>query len=100
MMNTEVIQVRLGRGEDRDCILAVHRDAFGDDEGPEIVSLVEEMLDDPAAEPIYSFVTESKKIHPTKIAASRVILVTSTLTWGSEPTVTARSRTVFFNPSS
>ena len=60
-MNTDAIQVRQARSDDRDRILAVHLDAFGDDEGPVIVSLLEEMLDDPTAEPIYSFVAESEK---------------------------------------
>ena len=60
-MNIDAIHVRSARSDDRDHILAVHRDAFGDDEGPMIVSLLEEMLDDPTAEPIYSFVAESEK---------------------------------------
>ena len=60
-MNTDAIQVRQARSDDRDRILALHLDAFGDDEGPVIVSLLEEMLDDPTAEPIYSFVAESEK---------------------------------------
>ncbi|TWT68835.1 GNAT family N-acetyltransferase [Crateriforma conspicua] len=58
-MNTDTIQVRPARTDDRDRILAVHLDAFGDDEGPVIVTLLEEMLDDPTAEPIHSFVAES-----------------------------------------
>ncbi|TWU02890.1 GNAT family N-acetyltransferase [Stieleria varia] len=58
-MNTNAIQVRPAHSDDRDRILAVHLDAFGDDEGPVIVSLLEEMLDDPSAEPIHSFVAES-----------------------------------------
>ena len=60
-MNTDAIQVRQARSDDRDRILALHLDAFGDDEGPVIASLVEEMLEDPTAEPIYSFVAESEK---------------------------------------
>lgn len=60
-MNTDAIQVRPARSDDRDRILALHLDAFGDAEGPVIASLVEEMLDDPTAEPIYSFVAESEK---------------------------------------
>ena len=47
----------LATPEDRDKILAVHRDAFGE-EGEIISSLVAEMLDDPTAEPIHSFVAE------------------------------------------
>ncbi|MEZ6137543.1 MAG: N-acetyltransferase [Pirellulaceae bacterium] len=58
-MNTNTIQVRPARSDDRDRILAVHLDAFGNDEGPVIVSLLEEMLDDPTAEPMHSCVAES-----------------------------------------
>ena len=58
-MNTDAIQVRPARSDDRDRILAVHLDAFGNDEGPVIVRLLEEMLDDSTAEPIHSFVAES-----------------------------------------
>ncbi|WP_230251594.1 GNAT family N-acetyltransferase [Rhodopirellula halodulae] len=58
-MKTDAIQVRATRSDDRDRILAVHLDAFGGDEGPVIVSLLQEMLDDPTAEPMHSFVAES-----------------------------------------
>lgn len=58
-MNTDSIQVRPARSDDRDRILAVHLEAFGVDEGPVIVSLLQEMLDDPTAEPMHSFVAES-----------------------------------------
>ena len=58
-MNTDEIQVRPAGADDRDRILAVHIDAFGNDEGPVIVSLLQEMLDDPTAKPIHSFVAES-----------------------------------------
>ncbi|WP_149495400.1 GNAT family N-acetyltransferase [Roseiconus lacunae] len=58
-MNTDAIQVRPARSDDRDCILVVHLNAFGGDEGPAIVSLLQEMLDDPTAKPIHSFVAES-----------------------------------------
>ena len=58
-MNTDAIQVRPARSDDRGRILAVHLDAFGVDEGPVIVSLLQEMLDDPTAEPMHSFVAES-----------------------------------------
>ncbi|WP_230776591.1 hypothetical protein [Roseiconus lacunae] len=58
-MNSHAIQVRPARSDDRDCILVVHLDAFGGDEGPVIVSLLQEMLDDPTAEPMHSFVAES-----------------------------------------
>ncbi|WP_149495422.1 GNAT family N-acetyltransferase [Roseiconus lacunae] len=58
-MNTDSIQFRPARSDDRDRILAVHLDAFGNDEGPVIASLLEEMLDDPTAEPMHSIVAES-----------------------------------------
>lgn len=57
-MNSHAIQVRPARSDDRDRILAVHLDAFGGDEGPVIVSLLQEMLDDPTAEPMHTFVAE------------------------------------------
>lgn len=60
-MTSDNVQIRSARSSDRDQILAVHRDAFGDDEGPLIVRLVEEMLNDPTAEPIYSCVAESQE---------------------------------------
>lgn len=59
-MNTDAIEVRPARSDDRARILAMHLDAFGNDEGPVIVRLLEEMLDDPTAEPIHSFVAESE----------------------------------------
>ena len=60
-MDNDPKQVRLARRDDLDHILAVHRDAFGGEEGIAIARLVEEMLADPTAEPIYSFVAESKQ---------------------------------------
>ena len=56
-MNPSETAFRLATPEDRDQILSVHRDAFGE-EGEIISSLVAEMLDDPTAEPIHSFVAE------------------------------------------
>ncbi|MFG0262835.1 MAG: GNAT family N-acetyltransferase [Novipirellula sp. JB048] len=58
-MNTSATKVRPARSDDRDRILAVHLDAFSNAEGPVIVSLLEEMLDDSTAEPVHSFVAES-----------------------------------------
>ena len=58
-MNPDAIQVRPARSDDRDRILAIHLDAIGNEEGPVIVSLLEEMLDDPTAEPTLLFVAES-----------------------------------------
>ncbi|MDB4338991.1 N-acetyltransferase [Rubripirellula sp.] len=56
-MNSSETAFRLATPEDRDQILSVHRDAFGE-EGEIISSLVAEMLDDPTAEPIHSFVAK------------------------------------------
>lgn len=57
-MNSSATQIRSATLDDREPILAVHRDAFGDEEGEAIAALVAEMLDDPTAEPIHSFVLE------------------------------------------
>lgn len=67
-MNSSEAEIRWATVEDRDQILAVHHDAFGAEEGQAeegqaeegqvIASLVAEMLGDPTAEPIYSFVAE------------------------------------------
>ena len=50
-MNPHETVYRLATPEDRDQILAVHRDAFGE-EGESIFAFVTEMLDDPMAKPI------------------------------------------------
>lgn len=57
-MNSHAVEFRLVCDEDRQSILALHRDAFGAEEGEVIANLVEEMLDDPSAMPGYSFVAE------------------------------------------
>ena len=57
-MNSSEAVIRLATLEDRDQILALHCDAFGDEEGEIIASLVADMLDDPTAEPLYSFAGE------------------------------------------
>ncbi len=57
-MNPSEAEIRLATLKDRDHVLSVHRIAFGDDEGEIIAGLVAEMLDDPTAEPIHSFVAE------------------------------------------
>ena len=51
-------RTRIATEDDRERILAVHRNAFGDEEGPVIANLVEEMLADPSGEPIFSLVAE------------------------------------------
>ncbi|MEL6107654.1 MAG: N-acetyltransferase [Planctomycetota bacterium] len=57
-MTSNDVRVRVSNDGDRDRILAIHRDAFGDDEGPVIANLVEEMLDDPSGDPIFSLVAQ------------------------------------------
>ncbi|MCD0462340.1 GNAT family N-acetyltransferase [Roseiconus lacunae] len=57
-MNFKHVRLRVSDHDDRDRILAVHLDAFGGDEGPVIVNLLEEVLDDPTAKPMHSFVAE------------------------------------------
>lgn len=57
-MTATAFLIRKSRDGDRERILAVHRNAFGDDEGPVIANLVAEMLADPTGEPIFSLVAE------------------------------------------
>ena len=59
-MDLNAVHIRVARDQDRDRILAVHRSAFGDDEGPVIARLVEKMLVDPSGKPIFSLVAESE----------------------------------------
>lgn len=84
-MNLNTVQIRVSRDPDRDAIFAVQRSAFGDDEGPVIARLVEEMLDDPSGEPILSLVAElddefvghvlftSVEIEPSKQVSARIL---------------------------
>lgn len=58
IMNSNAVCIRVSEDGDRERILAVHRNAFGDEEGPVIANLVEEMLADPSGEPIFSLVAE------------------------------------------
>ncbi|PAY19066.1 hypothetical protein CKO51_13105 [Rhodopirellula sp. SM50] len=57
-MNSYAVQLRLACDEDHQQIRALHRDAFGAEEGEMIANLVEEMLGDPSAERVNSFVAE------------------------------------------
>lgn len=57
-MDSDAVRIRLSNHEDRKRILVVHRNAFGDDGGPVIANLVEEMFADPTGEPAFSFVAE------------------------------------------
>ena len=57
-MDLNAIHIRVSEDQDRDRILAIHRSAFGDDEGPVIANLVEEMLADPTGKPIFSLIAE------------------------------------------
>ncbi|WP_168567106.1 GNAT family N-acetyltransferase [Crateriforma spongiae] len=58
-MNANQITIRQSDEHDRDEILAVHLDAFGNDEGPVIATLVDQMFDDATGKPIYSLVAEA-----------------------------------------
>ena len=57
-MYPNTTRIRIPDDEDRERILTVHRNAFGNDEGPVIANLVEEMLADPTSQPILSLVAE------------------------------------------
>ena len=84
-MNSNAVHIRFATDQDRDKILAIHRNAFGDDEGPVIARLVEEMLNDPSGEPILSLVAEldnelvghvlftSAEIELSKQASARIL---------------------------
>lgn len=53
-----MVTIRLDVPSDVSAIAAVHRDAFGSAEGPEIVELVAGLLGDATAKPLYSLVAE------------------------------------------
>ncbi|SMP79239.1 hypothetical protein SAMN06265222_13010 [Neorhodopirellula lusitana] len=59
MMSQQTVKTRVAMEKDRDAILAVHMNAFGEGEGPVIVMLVDEMLDDVSGEPMLSLVAET-----------------------------------------
>jgi len=50
--------IRCATDSDRTAILGVHENAFGKEQGPEIVDLVTGLLSDQTAEPRFSFVAE------------------------------------------
>lgn len=52
------MKIRPAKSHEIEQILAIHLDAFGAEEGPEIVELLELMLQDKTAEPLFSFVAE------------------------------------------
>ncbi|TWT80516.1 hypothetical protein CA13_19610 [Planctomycetes bacterium CA13] len=58
-MTQAEVKIRKATGQDRDSILAVHMSAFGEAEGPVIVKLVDEMLDDASGEPMLSLIAET-----------------------------------------
>lgn len=59
MMSQQTVKIRVATETDRDAILAVHMNAFGEDEGPVIGKLVDEMLDDASGEPMLSLVADT-----------------------------------------
>lgn len=76
-MTYEPFDIRIATEQDRNAILAVHMNAFGEDEGPVIVKLVDEMLDDASGEPMLSLVAETDAglvghlfLHPSKLNRS------------------------------
>lgn len=58
-MTASDISIRESREHERDEILAIHLDAFGDVEGPMISKLVGELMDDATGKPICSLVAET-----------------------------------------
>ena len=59
IMTQDTVKIRIATEQDRDAILAVHMNAFGEGEGPVIAKLVDEMLDDASGEPMLSLVAET-----------------------------------------
>lgn len=58
-MMQDKVKIRKATQQDRDSILAIHMNAFGESEGPVIAKLVDEMLDDASGEPMLSLVAET-----------------------------------------
>ncbi|TWT50932.1 hypothetical protein Pla22_36750 [Rubripirellula amarantea] len=58
-MTQAEVKIRNANEQDRDSILAVHMDAFGEGDGEVIAKLVDEMLDDASGEPMLSLIAES-----------------------------------------
>jgi predicted N-acetyltransferase YhbS len=54
-----MVTVRPGKARDLDTICHIHGEAFGAEEGPEIIDLVRALLSDPTAEPVLSLVAEA-----------------------------------------
>lgn len=55
------MDIRQTTTADLSAVKAVHREAFGPEEGPVIVSLLDELLPDPTAEPILSLLAEDEQ---------------------------------------
>lgn len=55
-MNSGRFEIRAAHRADVPRILDLHRSAFGEEEGEVLAKLVAEMLEDPSADPTYSFV--------------------------------------------
>ena len=54
------IAIREATDQETPAILALNRAAFGEEEGPEIVALLEALLPDPPARPLLSLVAEAR----------------------------------------
>ena len=61
-MTIKPLHIRVAEAGDREPVLALHRDAFGQEEGTLIAELVTAMLEDSSAQPMFSFVAESEGI--------------------------------------
>lgn len=53
-----MLQIRASKKADGAAISEIHASAFGQPEGPEIIDLVDELLQDPTADPFLSLVAE------------------------------------------
>jgi putative acetyltransferase len=56
------LDIRSSTDSDRKAIRDVHSDAFGTEDGPEIIDLVDGLLEDPTARPYLSLVAESGRL--------------------------------------
>lgn len=56
------MRIRTSTADDRQAISALHLDAFGPDEGPEIIRLVDDLFADPSAQPLLSLVADDGEI--------------------------------------
>lgn len=60
-MKASQFKIRHSQESDRTAIAGVHRSAFGQEQSPEIVELVSDLLDDETAKPLLSLVAETRE---------------------------------------